>query len=86
MKKLCLAMLLSCSLLAGCTVYPETSEITKSNFRVELCFEKDGYKVYRFTDGNTGYHYYVTPVGTVSNHIRNGKTYKIEEIPTVSHE
>lgn len=52
MKKL---MILVALMLIGCVKEPESSE-TKGSFDVELLFENDGCKVYRFFDGR--YIYY----------------------------
>jgi len=48
-------------------------EVNNSNFNVELLFEVDGVKVYRFKDA--GYsRYFTTPSGTVSWDEKHGKT------------
>lgn len=51
-------VLLGCALLSGC--YGEAQEVAQTenpNFQVELLFEHEGCRVYRFRDGNL--HYYV---------------------------
>jgi len=60
-------------LLAGCNL-PEAAKpvekMSSSNgWMVELCFEKDDYKVYRFSDGTSEWRYYVVPVGEMIDHI-----------------
>lgn len=77
-------------LLCGCENKPVASVSTNNNdIHLELLFEHEGYKVYRFHD-NGNAHYYVTPQGmtsaTVTESVPAGKTViitsKSEEIET----
>ena len=80
-KTLAFLFLLFC--LVGCGAPAQESGKTKNGWQVEKCFEKDGYTVYRFSDGLVGWQYYVVPQGQVANVIRQGKTTRIENIQTV---
>jgi len=51
-----LALILSCQ---------DTQSIKTGNYRVELLFEHDGCKVYRFQDGTT--HYYAKCAASTSS-------------------
>lgn len=62
MKRSVVALLLCC--LIGCS--GRAIQIDKhGDFQVELLFEKDGYKIYRFYDAGH-LRYYVTPEGSVT--------------------
>lgn len=67
------AMILSLFLLIGCVKKAEKIE-AKGNYKVELLFENDGCKVYRFYDGR--YVYYTDCSGKISYEYssKNGKT------------
>lgn len=46
------AMCLLCAVLSGCLKDgQQTEQTTNAGFEVELLFEKEGCKIYRFTDG-----------------------------------
>lgn len=78
MKKLILIALLF--MFIGCKKEGLSSEQTNnSNFRVELLFEHDGIKIYRFYD-QSGYHYF-TKTQTINN-IAIGKSTYQENIYT----
>lgn len=71
------AVLLAVFIFIGITGCENTAkqqvEVNNSNFNVELLFEVDGVKVYRFKDA--GYNrYFTTPSGTVSWDEKHGKT------------
>lgn len=56
---------------SGCTVErakPAEKMYSHNGWHVELCFEKDGYKVYRFSDGPEEWRYYVVPDGEMIDH------------------
>ena len=60
--------------LSGCVPAIQQAEpVEKMNsnngWQVELCFEKDGYKVYRFSDGYSEWRYYVVPFGEMIDHV-----------------
>jgi len=57
--------------LAGCTesAKPVEKMNSKNGWLVELCFEKDDFKVYRFSDGHSEWRYYVVPVGEMIDHV-----------------
>lgn len=38
---------------------------SSNGWQVQLCFEKDGHKVYRFSDGYQNWRYYVVPTGEI---------------------
>ena len=52
--------------LPGC-LSPSVGKVQHGDFCVEYLFEQDGYKMYRFQDGNTSYHYFLTPGVSVSS-------------------
>jgi hypothetical protein len=54
-------VLLGLVLLSGCNTPQETIKTSNSSYRVELLFEHDGAKVYRFEDGGTWVYYAVGP-------------------------
>jgi hypothetical protein len=61
---------------------------SKNGWTVELCFEKDQYKVYRFTDGAEEWRYYVVPKGEMIDHTvtqdeDGNKTYHLKNTQTV---
>ena len=65
-------------LIDSCTKQPQ-STVTKGNdIRVELMFEQDSVKVYRFMD-NGDYHYFTTGGETMTTQ-RRGKTHYEENI------
>lgn len=57
--------------LLGCTpsAKPVEEMNSKNGWQVQLCFEKDGYKIYRFSDGVSEWRYYVVPLGEMIDHI-----------------
>ena len=64
MKKI-LGLLLAGVLLTGCYKDPQSSTTEGNGFQVEFLFEKDGIKVYRFSDGGRQ-HYFTTTGETIS--------------------
>ncbi len=70
MKKVAI---LSLFILVGCVKKAEKTEV-RGNYNVELLFENDGCKVYRFYDGR--YVYYTDCSGKISYEYssKNGKT------------
>ena len=64
MKKITILAGIALSImLTSCHKDPVSSE-TKGDFQVELLFEKDGLKVYRFYDGR--YHYFTSKGETMT--------------------
>lgn len=69
MKKVLIGLTLSLVLFTSCKREPtEVVTTNNKNFYVELLFEVDGCKVYRFWDG--GYKYFTTCNGSVN--LKNG--------------
>jgi hypothetical protein len=74
MKHNILLGLLLIGSLTGC--YQPAQQITSSsnpNFNLELLFENEGVKVYRFMDGGN-YIYYTDSRGKTEWHVSSGKT------------
>ena len=65
-------------LLSGCIKESQSSETLGKGFKVEFLFEKDGIKVYRFTDG--GNSHYFTSRGETMTPQSSGKTTYEENI------
>lgn len=79
MKKLLLFTLLV--FLFGCRENAQSSE-TKGNFSLDLLFEKDGCKMYRFRDGTRDV-YWSDCSGRTQSDYRSGKSeYEEETITT----
>ena len=83
-------LLLIAFISIGCgeSAPPVEKMTSKNGWKVELCFEKDGYKVYRFTDGPEEWRYYVVPQGemidhTVTSDEDGNKTYHLKNTQTV---
>jgi len=69
MKKVLIGLTLGLILFTSCKREPtEVVETNNNNFNVELLFEVDGCKVYRFWD--VGYKYFTTCNGSVN--LKNG--------------
>lgn len=79
MKKI--LILLFCLCLVACHEKAQT-DVTSSNgdFKVELLFEVDGCKVYRFYDW--GYKYFSSCNGLVQWEQKEGKHNVLKQIPT----
>lgn len=76
-----LSVIFAAMLLVSCYGEPiSTSSTSNSEFKVELLFEHDGCKVYRFNDGGT--RYFTTCQGEVAWKEHYGKTYVIRSNPT----
>jgi hypothetical protein len=78
MKKLFgigIAMML---LVTSCYKAPQSTETIGNGFQVEFLFEKDGIKVYRFSDG--GHSHYFTSTGETISLQSNGKSTRDENI------
>lgn len=74
-------------LVVGCnTAAPLEKSSSNNGWQVELCFEKDGHRVYRFSNGTDQWRYYVTPKGTMIDNIKEGKHTKPQEATTVGEE
>jgi hypothetical protein len=80
MKKILLLGLISVLFLSCQIEGIEELKTDNVNYRVELLFEVDGCKVYRFWDN--GYKYFTTCDGSVT-HKLNGKTPKDLGIQTI---
>jgi hypothetical protein len=85
-------ILLSLLFIVGCEPPEHAPAVeqmkTENKWQVELCFEKDGYKVYRFRDGVwMDWRYYVTPMGQMVNQTTisddDGDTKHYHTTPTV---
>jgi len=77
MKKLILVSI-AVLLLASCKQAPISSSREGTGVEVELLFEKDSVKVYRFWD-NSSYHYFTSKGETISTQ-QSGKTHYEENI------
>lgn len=82
MKQEILSFLLVVALLLGCmNDEKETIHTDNSNFNVQLLFEVDSTRVYRFFDGGRA-RYFTTSKGSVSWTEKSSKTTNYVEIPT----
>ena len=77
MKKLITAIILLVA-FSGCFEKPVNTTVEGNGVQVELLFEKDGIKVYRFMDG--GHCHYFTDRGETMTTQQSGKTYQEENI------
>jgi hypothetical protein len=77
MKKLLLVIVIT-FMFVGCYKEGQSSESLGNGFSVEFLFEKDGIKVYRFSDGGRS-HYFTSKGETISIQ-SNGKTTTDENI------
>jgi hypothetical protein len=61
--------LLALLFVVGCEEAEPVEKMKSNNgWEVELCFEKDGYKIYRFRNGAAvDWRYYVVPMGQLVN-------------------
>jgi hypothetical protein len=78
MKYLCGLIVVSLLTFTSCKKDEISSSIEGNGFKVEFLFEKDGIKVYRFTDG-ASYHYFTSRGETISSQ-QHGKTSYDENI------
>jgi opacity protein-like surface antigen len=77
MKKLLLAAAILAA-LTGCYKDPQSTKIEGNGVKVDLLFDHNGIKMYRFVDG--GYVHYFTDRGETSTTQQSGKTYYEETI------
>ena len=77
MRKLITAVILLVA-FSGCFEKPVNTTAEGNGVQVELLFEKDGIKVYRFMDG--GHCHYFTDRGETMTTQQSGKTYQEENI------
>jgi hypothetical protein len=77
MKKLIAAVFLL-AVFSGCYEKSVSSTTEGRGVEVELLFEKDGIKVYRFLDG--GHYHYFTDRGETMSTNQSGKSYTEENI------
>ena len=77
MKKGLLSILMI-GLLTGCYKDPQATKVEGNGVKVELLFEHDSIKVYRFFDG--GHAHYFTDRGETMTTQPNGKTFYEENI------
>jgi hypothetical protein len=77
MKKLLLAAL-TIGLLGSCKHDAQSTKIEGNGVKVELLFEHNGIKMYRFLDGGR-YHYFTDRGETMTNE-QSGKNYYEETI------
>lgn len=76
-----LSIIFAAMLLVSCFGDPvSTSPTNNPEFKVELLFEHDGCKVYRFSDNGT--RYFTTCQGEVTWKEHHGKTYVDRSNPT----
>jgi hypothetical protein len=78
MKYLCGLIVVSLLTFTSCKKDEISSSIEGNGFKVEFLFEKDGIKVYRFTDVGT-YHYFTSRGETITTQ-HYGKTSYDENI------
>ena len=77
MKKLIVLSIIVFTLVS-CKQKEVSSSVKGNGFKVELLFEKDGVKVYRFMD-NLNYHYFTSKGETMSS-MQSGNTSYEENI------
>jgi hypothetical protein len=77
MKKLLLAAAIV-AVFTGCLSDPQTTTVEGNGVKVDLLFEHNGIKMYRFLDG--GYYHYFTDRGETITTQQSGKTYYEETI------
>jgi hypothetical protein len=78
MKKLLVVLLVAVTLLSCRGKALETKQSNNSEFEVELLFEHDGVKVYRFWDSSS-FHYFTSKGETMTSQ-KSGKTTYEENI------
>jgi hypothetical protein len=81
MKALTILTLLTLSLIGCKNESVSNSSTSNTNIKVELLFEHDGVKVYRFRDGRTVY--YTDARGKTKWTVSNGKTTSDVSVETV---
>jgi len=81
MKALTILTLLTLSLIGCKNESVSNSSTSNTNIKVELLFEHDGVKVYRFHDGGT--FYYTDARGKTKWTVSNGKTTSDVSVETV---
>ena len=64
--------------LSSCFKSPQSTTMEGNGFRVEFLFEKDGIKVYRFSDG--GHTHYFTSRGETMSTYKSGNSSLPENI------
>jgi hypothetical protein len=69
---------LSAGILAGCYKDPQSTKIEGNGVKVDLLFEHNGIKMYRFLDG--GHYHYFTDRGETMSEQGTGKNYYEENI------
>lgn len=74
MKKLLLILILGLT-ITGCKHDPLSSSKVGLDIKVDLLFEKDGIKMFRFSD-NGRYHYYTNRGETISTQQSDKTTYQ----------
>ena len=74
MKKV-LILLVAVTLLSCNGTALKTEQSDNSEFEIELLFEHDGVKVYRFWDG-ASFHYFTNKGGTMTTRTSGKKTYE----------
>jgi len=72
MKKLLGVAIIAAMGITGCYKEPQTTNIEGNGIKVDLLFEHDGIKVYRFYDGSIPH--YFTNKGETSTTQQVGKT------------
>jgi hypothetical protein len=77
MKKIITAVILLVA-FSGCFEKPVNTTTEGNGIQVELLFEKDGIKVYRFMDG--GHCHYFTDRGETINTLQSGRNHYDENI------
>ena len=75
------ALMATITLMASCLHQPLSTTTTNANgIQVEYMFEKDGIRVYRFSDG--GYTHYFTTRGETMSTTGDSKSHRDENINT----
>jgi len=74
MKKIVFVLMIV-MLMSSCYKDPQETSTEGNGFRVEFLFEKDGVKVYRFSDGGR-YHYFTNKGETMRTQHKNKREYQ----------
>lgn len=74
MKRLIAFVILGTSLLSSCYHDPQSSTTTGNDIQIELLFEHDGIRMYRFNDGH--YHYFTSKGETITSQSSGKTTYE----------
>jgi hypothetical protein len=81
MKYTFILSLLALSLLSSCYHDPQSSTTTGNDIKIELLFEHDGIRMYRFNDGH--YHYFTSKGETITSQSSGKTTYEETIAPPI---